>query len=54
MEAPHFLSPKLVPECVLSNLLTGPQHPKMTSGMEPNIKVNVEIKKKKREMTEKE
>lgn len=53
-EAPRFLSPKSELERLFSNQLTGPRHPKMTSGMEPNIKVNSESKTKEREITEKE
>lgn len=51
-EAPPVLEQG--PEASFSNLSTGPQNPKMTSGMEPHMKGNAETKKKEGEITEKE
>ena len=42
-------SPKSGPESLFSNLLTALHHPKMTSGMEPNMKVGTKKKNKRRE-----
>lgn len=54
MEVSHSLSPKSGPGCLFPNLLHEPQHPKMTSGMNSNIKVKFETKKRQKWQRRKE